>query len=243
MNKYFSSLIIGLTVIISAAIFSGAWKRTHQSGQSIKVTGLAKQDFESDLIVWTGNFSQKSMNMKEAYSRLNKDAEMLKSYLLKKGVKQEEMIFSAVSISKEFETVRDSKFDTEKQVFNGYNLAQDVKIESKEVDKIEKISREITELIDIGIEFYSYPPSYYSTKLAELKISMLAAAAKDGRQRAATIAENSGSKLGRLMNANMGIFQITGRNSSEDFTYGGSFNISSKLKTASITVRLEFAIK
>jgi hypothetical protein len=41
----------------------------------------------------------------------------------------------------------------------------------------------------------------------------------------------------------MGIFQITGKNSDEDYSYGGSFNTSSKIKTASITVRSEYQLK
>jgi len=41
----------------------------------------------------------------------------------------------------------------------------------------------------------------------------------------------------------MGIFQITGQNSNEDYSYGGAFNTSSKNKTASITVNLECTVK
>jgi hypothetical protein len=40
----------------------------------------------------------------------------------------------------------------------------------------------------------------------------------------------------------MGIFQITGQNSSEDYSWGGAFNTSSKRKTASITMRLEYLV-
>jgi len=40
----------------------------------------------------------------------------------------------------------------------------------------------------------------------------------------------------------MGIFQITGQNSNEEYSYGGNFNTSSKNKTASITAKLEFGI-
>jgi hypothetical protein len=45
-----------------------------------------------------------------------------------------------------------------------------------------------------------------------------------------------------LKNATMGIFQITGQNSSEDYSWGGAFNTSSKRKTASITMRLEYLV-
>ena len=104
------------------------------------------------------------------------------------------------------------------------------------------MSREVTELINSGIEFNSSEPRYYYTKLAELKLEMLAAATADAKSRAERIAKNAGGGLGSLRNAAMGIFQITGQNSNEEYSYGGNFNTSSKNKTASITARLEFGI-
>jgi hypothetical protein len=115
-----------------------------------------------------------------------------------------------------------------------------VQIESNEVDKVEEISRQVSELINSGIELYSDKPQYYYTKLAELKIQMIAEATKDANNRAARIAENAGSSLGDLKNASMGVFQIVAQNSSEEYSWGGAFNTSSKRKTANITVDLEY---
>ncbi|MDX5477478.1 MAG: SIMPL domain-containing protein, partial [Cyclobacteriaceae bacterium] len=94
-----------------------------------------------------------------------------------------------------------------------------------------------------GVKFYSQAPRYYYTDLESLKIEMISRATEDARVRAEKIAENSGSKLGRLISANMGIFQITGQNSNEDYSWGGTFNTSSKEKTASITMRLSYGVK
>jgi hypothetical protein len=115
-------------------------------------------------------------------------------------------------------------------------------VDSKNIEKVEKISREVTELIQSGIEFNSSSPAYYYTKLSELKLDLLAKASADAKQRAETIAENSGSGLGKIKKANMGIFQITGKNSNEDYSYGGAFNTSAKNKTASITTKIEYAV-
>ncbi|HET7116679.1 MAG TPA: SIMPL domain-containing protein, partial [Hanamia sp.] len=104
------------------------------------------------------------------------------------------------------------------------------------------ISREATELIEKGIEFNSQAPLFYYTKLTEIKMDLLAKASADGKQRAEIIAKNAGSSLGKLKNANLGVFQITGKNTDEDFSYGGTFNTSSKNKTGSITIRMEFAV-
>lgn len=47
---------------------------------------------------------------------------------------------------------------------------------------------------------------------------------------------------GGLKTADMGLFQITAKNSSEDYSWCGSFNTSSRRKTANITMRLEYKI-
>jgi uncharacterized protein len=98
-------------------------------------------------------------------------------------------------------------------------------------------------LINMGIELYSLQPRYYNTKLAELKLEMLAEATKDAKSRAEKISENAGTHLGRLRKADMGVFQITGKNSAEDYSFGGTFNTSSREKTASITVNLDFGVE
>jgi hypothetical protein len=127
--------------------------------------------------------------------------------------------------------------------FNGFILTQNLKVTSKKVDVVEELSRKVTELIDLGVEFNSFPPEFYYTKLAQLKLRMIESATKDAQERAAKIAENAGGELRHLKNADMGVFQITGENSSEEYSWGGSFNTSSKKKTANITIRLKYDVE
>lgn len=242
MKSSISAFFIALAVIISASILGSAWKKSHQGKTAVNVTGLASRDFDSDLIVWEASFSKKSLSLKEAYKSLKDDAEMIKHYLTdKEGLKESDIIFSSVTINKEFETERIGPGES-KQVFSGYNLIQTVHIESKDVSRIENVSRQITELIDSGIELNSEAPRYYYTRLADLKIEMLASASKDARERAEKIADHAGGAIGKLKSAEMGVFQITAPNSTEGYSWGGAFNTSSKKKTASITVKLEFSL-
>ncbi len=204
--------------------------------------GLAEKDFVSDLIVWQLSFSSKNMDMKQAFAEIKAKNAEVKAYLLANGVPEKEIIFDAV------DNRESQKYswngDKQISVFDGYILTQNIRIESKEVEKIESLSRKITELIDKGIDLNSDRPEYYYTKLADLKISMLGEASKDAYNRAETIAKNAGSKLGSLKTANMGVFQITAPNSAEDnYTWGGAFNTSSKNKRASINMRATFYVK
>lgn len=236
-------IIIAFALIISAYLFSNAFQNRNKNDNTISVTGLGKKDFVSDLIVWSGTFSKKSFTLKEAYSALDNDRENIKSYLTNKGIATDEIVFSAVNFNKDFDTSFNENGTPKQQIFTGFTLTQTVTIQSKNVNKIEDISRQSSELINSGIEFYSNPPEYYYTKLAELKIKMIAEATKDASSRAKSIAENADASLGNLKKSDMGVFQITGQNSSEDFSYGGSFNTASKNKTANITVKLVYQVK
>lgn len=243
-SKYFLTVIIGGLSIILAAYFLGNSFENRNKDNSISVTGLGTKNFVSDLIVWNGGFSKKSMDLKEAYAGLEQDRQKIKEYLMSKGFTETDIIFSAVDINKQYDESSYDEGRSSQRIFTGYQLEQTVTIESKDVQKVENLSRQITELINSGVELYSRAPSYYYTKLADLKIKMIADATKDARKRAEEIAINAGGKLGKLKKANLGVFQITAQNSSEeDYSWGGTFNTSSKNKTANITIRLDYDIR
>jgi uncharacterized protein len=243
MKKHLTAIIFALSIIIAAAILGNAIINRNKKSGTVDVTGLGQQNFTSDLVVWEGNFSRENYEIKTAYSDLEKDRKAVTDYLVAKGISKEEIIFKAVNTNPLYDQNYSSSGNYMGQTFKGYQLNQSLQIESRDVDKVEQISREITELLLQGVRFYSQPPRYYYTELESLKIEMISKATEDARIRAERIAENSGSKLGRLISANMGIFQITGQNSTEDYSWGGTFNTSSKEKTASITMRLSYGVR
>ncbi len=237
-----SSLLIALAILFGLGWLGNAYVKRGQVHQAISVKGMGSEDFTSDLIVWKASFSKRSMDLKDAYANLNSDRTKIKRYLKSKGIKDDEVVFLAIDIRKDFSYEYDTYGSKRSQVFKGYILDQQFKIESRNVNNVENLSRTASELIDMGMELVSYAPEYYYTKLAELKIKMIESATKDAKKRAMTIADNGGGSLGTLKNADLGVFQITGQNSSEDYSWGGSFNTSSKKKTASVTIRLKYEI-
>jgi hypothetical protein len=232
-------MLIAIAIIISTATLSDAIIQRYRIDNGISVTGLGSRDFVSDLIIWQSSISARAVNLKEAYMLIDDRKQKVKEYLLKKGVKSAELEISSIDIDKEFQTMYDANGTSYSQ-FIGYKLTQRMRVESRNVDLVEKVSREISELIDRGIEIVTESPLYYYTKLSELKVEMIAQATADAKLRAEKIAEKSDAELGELKKASMGVFQIIGQNTDEDYESGGSFNTSSKNKTATITVRLEY---
>lgn len=242
MRQHISSILISASVIVTALVLAGAYKYKYKSAEEISVVGLAEVDFTSDLIVWEGRFERKSFDIRDAYSSLKRDEQVIRTYLAGKGIPDSAIVFSAVSISKDFDQHTDARGNSYSE-FSGYSLSQSVKIQSMDMNRVEAVSREVTELLEKGIELASQEPMYFYTKLSTIKMDLLAKASEDAKTRAETIAKSVGSRIDRLNKANMGVFQITGKNSDEDYSYGGVFNTRDKSKTASITIRMDYKLK
>lgn len=240
MKNYIGAAIIAVAVIAGLYIVGNAYKYKFKSTETISVTGLAEKDFTSDLIVWSGSFNRYGFELKTAYATLKADEAAIRSYLNSKGIADSNIVFSSIAINKNFRRSYDDKGNEISAEFTGYTLTGNVRVESKDINRVEKLSREITELLERGIELNSNAPEYYYTRLNELKIDLLAKASEDAKTRAETIARNSGGSLGGIKKATMGVFQITGKNANEDYSYGGAFNTSSKEKTASITLKVDY---
>jgi len=240
--KYITAIVFSIAIVLASIFLGNAYVDRANPDGKISVTGSGSSDFTSDLIVWEGQFSRVNTDLKTAFDQLISDKNAVEAYLISKGIPKDAVIFNSVQTHER----RESQYQNNNfvgTVFMGYELSQTVKVESESVELVESVSREVTELLNKGVQFNSYAPRYYYTKLADLKIEMISKATEDARLRAEKISENSGGRLGKLKDARMGVFQITGQNSGEDFSWGGIFNTSDKNKTATITMRLDYEIK
>lgn len=234
-----TAVIISIALIVCSAIMAGAVNNFSGSKNTITVTGAAKKAIKSDLIVWSGSYTEQSPQLSEAYAKLNQDMQKVKAYMIGKGVPENEMVISSIN---SMPVHRISPNGVPTNEIEGYTLTQSIEISSNQVDKITEISRTSTELINQGVQFQSQPPQYFYTKLNDLKVDMLAEASKDAKKRAEQLAENSGGKIGALRSAKMGVFQITRLNSTEVSDYG--INDTSSLdKEITAVVNVDFIVK
>jgi len=154
------------------------------------------------------------------------------------------VVFSAVNIRAESKSNYDEYGNYLFSETMGYWLTQRLTIESPDVDRIEGISRGVTELIDRGVNFFSEDPEYYYTKLDELKLQLIREATENARARVDLMAGGAKGKVGKLLSSTLGTFQITAQNSSSDeYSAGGTFNTWSREKTIFISVKLHYAVK
>jgi uncharacterized protein len=251
-EKIKSTLIIGIAIIITAWILGKSFKNRNENLDSISVIGLGTKDFISDEILWSGSFTTNSVDIKEAYNKMVSDQKIVSNFFIDKGFKSNEFSFGAINFNKKFKEVRitnsGNEFDVKtEQLFDGYEASQTIIFSAKKnpelMKRIELVSSKTSELINSGIELSSNSIQYTYSNLPSLKQSLIEKATKDASERATKIVNTANGNLGKLKNANMGVFQITGQGSTENDSYGGINDTYSKNKTARITVRLEYELE
>lgn len=233
------AVILAVGIIAASAVLGGDIAKIKGDNNKIMVTGSAKQQITSDLIVWSGRFSAKSPALQDAYTQLETDKKKVMDYLSNQGVPKENIVFSSINTNTYYIMLPSGQPTSD---IDYYELNQTVTISSSEIDKVTQISRNVTELINEGIQFQSDAPQYMYTKIADMKVTMLAEATKDARKRAEMIAENAGNKLGKLKYADMGVIQITPRYSNDVSDYGMN-DTSSLEKDITAIVHCEFEIQ
>jgi len=232
-------ICFALATIFSTIILSQALMKAKKfSTEVIDVTGSAEKYLASDKIVWTASFSRRAPQLVAAFKELKSDLKEVMDYFKAKGVKEEEVVISPVS--SEILYKKDEKGNDTNEI-EGYVLTQGIEIESRDVTRVSEVSRNSTELIEKGIEFISAAPQYFYTRLAELKLEMLAEASRDARERAERMVSAAGNKIGPMRSARMGIFQITPANSYEISDWGMN-DTSSLEKKVTAVVHAQFAI-
>jgi hypothetical protein len=214
---FLPAVIIGISFIIGVVFFTNAWKSSQSANQTISVTGPAKKEIVSDLGFLRGTISVQSSTSESAFAELNRQKPILISYLERQGFPKDKIEFNTINSYPVYE-MSDQGYQTGR--INGYVYSQRIEIQSTDVNKIKELSLDITSLIERGVSFNVEQPEYHYTKLADLKIEIQAAAAKDAMIRAQKIAEATDRDLGPMRSARMGVLQITPKFSNAISDYG-----------------------
>ena len=201
-------LLLGIAAVVCAAIVGRAYTYKYRAQDTILVTGL----------VWSGEVTAEAQQVAAGYAQIEKSKQKVQEYLAAKGVSAGETVFAFVNVEKQYDPIYNANGNWAGQRFAGYRLRQRFTVESADVEKVETVSREISSLIAQGVSIEAYAPDYYYTKLDDVKMGLIEKASADARTRAEKIALNAGTKIGRVASARMGVFQITGANTNEEFT-------------------------
>lgn len=213
-------------------------KGIRQANDTITVTGASTERITSDYGNWSVEVSQGGPSQQLSYQGLQPLVEKTVAFLRSQGIKADEMELGSVKTEKI--DVQDPR--TGELRSTTWTSKQSVLIGSWDVNKIRKISGQISSLIGQGVPLTINEPAYTYTKLAAKRVDMLAKATRDAKQRAKAIAAEAGSSIGAITNANTGTFQITVPDSTES-SDGGSYDTRTIEKDITAVMAVTFRVQ
>lgn len=231
-----ASLILGLSIVLASTIFGNYYLEARKvQSRTIKVVGSDSKKFESDTIKWDLTLQRWTSldNLKGGYKSLDEDKDRFLNFIISKGFNLKDIELTPIQSYQTYN--RDNSP-------SGYNLSQRVTLTSKRVDIVESIALEPLELTELGINFQYSNLNYYYSKIDKLKRELLSSATLNANQRAYEIIKNTDVKIGKLISARAGVFQIT-REFSTDVQSYGVYDTSAKNREIKVTLHALFAIE
>lgn len=224
----------------AAFIVASALTRLHETNV-IQVTGSARRNVRSDLVIWRANVTVEARTLLEAQQELQADLEKITAFLRSNGITQ--IAAAPVRIQNITARKRDEG-DSEATVTVrvGYQLTQALEIRSSDVEGVPRIAASCGPLLEQGVAIVSEDFQFIYTRSGEAKVEMMAEATKDARARAEQIASQGGTAVEGLRSARAGIVQINPLHSSAT-SWEGNNDTSSLEKTIMATVSATFALR
>ncbi len=216
-----SGIAVGLfaSFFLFIGLIGGAWTigdsliKSRNADRRVTVKGLAEKEVKADLAFWQIQFSSSSNYISAAQKKLDQDTKKVRAFLKNNQFDEAEIQTGTLQVQD-----AGPGYGQNKPV-ERYTVIQSIILRSKNVNLVSAVSRRLGNLIHQGIvlrqDWQNRSPTYVFTKLNEIKPEMIAQATANARKSAQQFAQDSGSIIGNIRNANQGVFVILPRDSIE----------------------------
>ena len=236
MTRRIPELLIGLValaiaIVVGAFAVASAVKAVKRSRDTITVTGSAKRPITADLVTWNLSVNSADSDPAVASRVLRINGDKVRRFLDEAGLEAKEPPVATEETSEKQAGTR----------VTIYRLTQEFNVTTNEIDKAEATAGKVSTLLEQGIAVSANPLQYVSTQLGKARIEALKEATADAKRRAQTLVEGLGGHLGAARRADVGVFQITPRNSTDVSDYGIN-DTSSREKDVTAVVTVTFGL-
>jgi hypothetical protein len=232
-----AGLFLAAGLCLASLILANAWTRLYES-QVISITGSARRNVTSDLVIWRAHFAVQADTLMTAQQRLKEDRVKVEAWLRSHAIQDYQLRPVQIADIRS----RGNRDDETTTKLIGYRISQNVEVVSDKIDQVPRIASDSTALLEQGVAFVSEQFEFIYTKAGEAKIELMAEATKDARARAEQIAVQGGRTIKELRSAHMGVVQINPRYSTAT-SWEGNNDTSSPEKTMITTVNATFALR
>jgi hypothetical protein len=216
-EKIIAASVIGFAIIVLGFALRSGIVAFKDMDRSVTVKGLAEREVNADKVTWPLMYKELGNDLAEMYDLLTQKNKKVLAFLKSAGIKESDISVNPPVIS-------DRQADNySNEIMNyRYKATSVITVTSTEVDKVRTLMRRQSELMKQGIalvseEYGSNSVVYEFTGLNKVKPDMIEEATKNALKTAQKFADDSGSSLGEIRNAQQGQFSIEDRDANTPY--------------------------
>ena len=203
----FPSIAIVAGLALLGFFVSKGLTRIANQEQYVTVKGLAEREVLANKAVWPLPYKCVSNDMQQLYDDIEKNKDIILSFLKEGGITDSEIIISAPAV-----TDRLAQSYIPDNVKFRYQAEAVITVISPQVEKVIELMGKQIELMKDGVIIsneYNYQTQFEYTALNDIKPAMVEEATRNARAVAQKFADDSECRLGNIKQATQGQFSIT----------------------------------
>ncbi len=207
-NRFLGSVLLAASIafgLLALGIcIKGGIDNFANKDRKVKVKGLAERQVDADKVTWTMHLQEAGDDLKPIFASLNTKVASLQAFLKEKGIEGKGTVSAS---SANVDDNMANAWGNNRPLFR-YSVSRSVSVTSKDTKFIDELMSKTDELLDRNVILSSSYANYEYTKFQELKPDMMAEAIGNAEKTAKQFAENSHSKINKIVEAGQGEFSI-----------------------------------
>ena len=210
------AVILAIGIIVLGFCVKSGLESVIAKDRKVVVKGLAEKEVEADKVTWPIVSKEIGNDLPQLYKKINATTSTIRQFLLANGVKASEINVNAPVVI----DLNAERYGENRQPYR-YNITSIITVTSRNVKVVRGIIARQGDLLQKGVAIvdggYENPVKYEYVAFREMKPKMMQEAIENAEKTAAQFAENSKSKIDKIMNADQGQFSIEDRDQSTPY--------------------------
>lgn len=209
-NRIYEAAIMAIAIVVLGLCIKWGIDDFANKDRKVTVKGLAEKEVEADKVTWPILSKEMGNNLPELYNLIAVKQAKIKKFLVDAGIKETEI---SVNASKVIDMNAD-QYSNNTRPYR-YIITSIITVTSANVKLVRSIIARQGELLKQGIAIvggdYENPTVYEYVSFTSMKPKMMEEAISNAEKTAQQFAENSYSKLNKIVSADQGQFSIEDR--------------------------------
>ena len=199
--------LLAVGIAVAGGLIGSGIVHARTGDRTVTVRGLAERDAKANLAILQLRFTQSGDELAEVQGWIDGDIVKVRSFLATQGFTVGEVDLGRLEVID-----NNAREYGPQNVRARYILAQTVVARSTNVDRVQRTTRGLSELVRSGVVLQDFRgASYIFTKLNDVRPAMIKEATASARSGAVQFARDSGARLGGIRSATQGSFEIQPR--------------------------------